>query len=100
MSGSTLPTIPGIFTHGLPDAEWTVEHPQWVQATVWAARNAYDRQHTNNQQQGGAVALPLRCAACAAQILDTSASNRCSRCKQVSCNPSRASVTCTVTCAV
>ena len=34
----TLPDIPGVETHGLPDQNWTVDHALWVQASVlWAS---------------------------------------------------------------
>jgi len=78
---TSLPSTPGVSAQGLPDAEWTTEHPQWVPATVWAAHAAYEQSHT--QQQDDTSRVQSKCAACTAHIPDLQANTRCSKCKKV-----------------
>lgn len=81
MTANALPVIPGVRADGVPDDYWTVDHPQWVQATVWAAHDAWTQSQT---KQRPISADKARCAACAAPIPDKTADTRCSQCKQVS----------------
>lgn len=78
MDNSSLPSIPGVSAKGLPDAEWTTEHPQWVPATVWAAHAAYEQSH----EQSDTSHVQSKCAACTAHIPDLQANTRCSKCKK------------------
>lgn len=80
---TSLPSTPGVSAQGLPDAEWTTEHAQWIPATVWAAHAAYEQSHS--QQQDDTCCLQSKCAACTAHIPDLQANTRCSKCKKVLC---------------
>ncbi|KAL3132780.1 hypothetical protein ABBQ38_006709 [Trebouxia sp. C0009 RCD-2024] len=82
MDVGSLPAIPGVCTHGLPDKAWTQQHPQWIQAIVWAAHDAYVQ--AQKLQRESSTPVQSRCAACTAMIKDASADTRCSRCKKVS----------------
>jgi len=78
---TSLPGTPGVSALGLPDAEWTIEHPQWIPATVWAAHAANEQSHS--QQQDDPSRVQSKCAACTAHIPDLQANTRCSKCKKV-----------------